>query len=158
MAVFTRFPLLQWVPTLRFELKFLVVAGDKHLSETLVGDVSDELHIIDFLYLLVVANGDGEQQLVVLAAIQGAGGDVHVQFLGHHRRLVVDGDLLLEDAAAYMALLADVHEFGGESVADVHHGGRTDAGLAQALDDVAAGLGLQLALEEVFLAGEVRRS
>ena len=101
----------QRIPTLCFELEFLVVACDKNLSEAWVRNVTNEFDVVHILYLLVVANGDGEQQFVVLTAIEGTGGDVHVQFLGHDCRLVVDGYLSLEDAAAHVALLADVHEF-----------------------------------------------
>ena len=39
--------------------------------------------------------------------------------------------------------------------ADVHHRGWTDACLAQFFDDVTACVGLELALQQVFLAGEV---
>ena len=125
------------------------------MAEFRLGDVSDEADILHILYLLVVANGYGKQQLVVFASVESAGGDVHVQLLGHHGRLVVNGNLLLEDATAHVRLLADVQQFAAEAVADVHHGCGTDAGFAQALDDVATSLGLQLALQEVLLAGEV---
>ena len=145
----------QRVPALGLELEFLVVAGDEDVAEAGIGDVANELDILYLLYLLVVADGHGEEQLVVFTAIEGTGGDIHVQLLSHDGGLVVDGQLLLEDAAADVALLADVHEFAAEAIADVHHCCGVDASVTQSLDDVTTGFGLQLALEEVFLAGEV---
>ena len=43
------------VPPLRFEFKFLVITSDEDVSETLFGDMSDKFHILQCLYLLVVA-------------------------------------------------------------------------------------------------------
>ena len=125
------------------------------MAVLLVGDVADELDVVNSLHLFAVAYGHGEHQFVVLAAIQGTGGDVHVHFFGHDSCLVVNGQILLEDAAAHARLFADVAQFAAESVRDVHHGGGTDAGFAQPLDDVASGFGLQLSLEQVLLAAEV---
>ena len=59
----------------------------------------------------MVGQGDGEQEFVVLASVQGAGIDVHIEFLSHYCGLVVNGDALLIDAAAGTALLADMYEF-----------------------------------------------
>ena len=145
----------QWIPALRLEFKLLIVTGYEHLAEFLVSDVADEFDTLDLLDFLVIAYGNGEEQFVVLATVEGAGGDVHIHLLGHDGGLVVDGDVLLIDAAADARLFADMHEFGGETVADVHHGGGTDACLAEFLDDVATGLGLELALQKVFLTAEV---
>ncbi len=140
------------------ELEFLVVAGNEDMSEVFLGDMPDEMHVVHLLNLLMVTYRHSKEQFVVLTAIQGTGGDVHIQLFSHHCRLVVDGNLLLEDATAHMALLADVHELAAEAVRDVHHSGGTDACLAQFIDDVATGLSLQLTLEKVFLTGEVGRS
>ena len=125
------------------------------MPELLVGDVTDKLDVFQLLNLLVVANGNGEHQFVVFATVQGAGSDVHVHLFSHHGGLVVDRQLLLKDAAADARLFADVQQFAAEAVADVHHGGGADAGLAQPLDDVATGFRLQLALQQVLLAAEV---
>ena len=117
--------------------------------------MSDEAHVVELLHLLQVTDGYGEQQFVVLAAVQGTGGHIHVHLLGHHRCLIVDGNLLLVDATTNARLLADVHQFAGKTIADVHHRRGTDASLAQFLDDVATSLGLQLALQQILLAGKV---
>ncbi len=99
--------------------------------------------------------GDGEEQLVVLAAVEGACGHVHVQFLGHRGRLVVKRDALLIHTAAHVALCADVQQLAAQAVADVYHAGGVYAGLAQRLDDVAARLGLQLPLKQVLTPAHV---
>ena len=147
--------LLKRLPALGFEFKLLIVAGDEYLSELFFRDMPDEFDTVDLLYLLVVADGDGEQQFVILAAIEGTGGDIHIHLLCHHGRLVVDWDVFLVDVASHARLLADMQEFGGETVADIHHRGGTDARLTEFLDDVATSLGLQLALQQVFLAAKI---
>ena len=110
---------------------------------------------LQVFHLLIVAYTHGEEQLVVLAAVQRAGGHVQIQLLGHHGGLVVDGQVLFVDAAAATALVADVQQLAAQTVADVHHRRGADAVLTQQLDDVAAGLALQLTLQQVFLPGKV---
>ena len=107
-------------PPLRFELKLLIITGYEHFSEFGVSDVADEFYTFDLLYLLVIADGNSKQQLVVLTAVQGTGGDVHVQFLCHHSRLIVDGNLFLEHTTAYMTLLTDVHQFAAETIGNMY--------------------------------------
>ena len=133
----------------------MAVACDEQVSEAFLGDMTYEVDVVDLLDLFEVSDRYGEQQLIVLAAIEGAGGDVHVQLLGHDSCLVVDGQLLLVDATSGLTLFADVEQFGGEPVADVDHGSGVYAGLSQLLDDVAPRLRLQLPLQQVLLAGEV---
>ena len=69
--------------------------------------------------------------------------------------MVVDGQVFLIDSAAHTALLADVQQFARQSVAHVHHGRGQYVGLSESLDNVAARLGLELPLQQVFLAGKV---
>ena len=85
------FTLLQRIPALGAQFELLVVAADEHQAELGARDVTDKLHVVQLLNLLVVAYGNGEEQFVILAAVQGAGGDVHVQLFGHHSRLIVYG-------------------------------------------------------------------
>ena len=99
------------LPPLGLELKLLIVTGNEHLAELFFGDVADEFDAIYLLDLSVVADRHGEQQFVVFAAIEGTSRDVHVHFLGHDSRLVVDGNILLIDTAANMLLFADMHQF-----------------------------------------------
>ena len=73
--------------------------------------VADEFYVLELDDLVVVGQGYGKEEFVVLASIQGAGIDIHVEFFGHDGGLVVNGDALLIDAAAGVALLADMYEF-----------------------------------------------
>ena len=100
----------QGLPTLCLQLHLAAIAGDEHASEFGLGDVADEAHTLHLAHLLVVGEGDGEEQLIVFASVEGTGDDVHVELLGHHRGLVIKGDVLFIDAASLATLLADVHE------------------------------------------------
>ena len=73
--------------------------------------VTYQLDVLELDDLVVVSQGDGKEQLVVLATIQGAGVDIHIELFGHDSGLVVNGYALLIDAAAGVTLLADVYEF-----------------------------------------------
>lgn len=121
----------------------------------LFGHVADDLDVLQLADAVVLGKGDGEEEFIVLAAVQRAGGYVHVQLLGHDGGLIVEGDALLVDAAAGVALGADVRQLAAQPVADVHHAGGAYARLAQTFDDVAACLGFQLAFQDIFLAREV---
>lgn len=85
--------LFQRIPALGLEGEFLIVAADEHEAELGAGDVADEAYVVELFYLLVVADGDGEEEFVVFAAVEGAGGDVEVELFGHDCGLVVDGDV-----------------------------------------------------------------
>ena len=100
----------QCLPALCFQLHLTAIAGDEHTTQFGLGDVANEADALYLAHLLVVGEGHGEQQLVVFATIEGAGGDVHVELFGHHGGLVVERDVLFIHAAAGAALLADVHE------------------------------------------------
>ena len=102
--VFERFP------TLGAEFHLASIASDEHAAQLGLGDVSDETYSLQLAHLLVVGEGDGEEQLIVFASVEGTGDDVHVELLGHHRGLVIKGDVLFIDAASLATLLADVHE------------------------------------------------
>ena len=151
----TQILFFQGVPTLGFELEFAAVARNEGAAKFLLGNVSDHFHIVDLADAVVVGKGDGEQELVVLASVEGTGGDVQVELLSRSGCLVVERNPFLVDAAPCVALAADVHQFAAESVADVHHRGGTDACLGECLDDVASGFWLELTLEQVFFAREV---
>ena len=142
-------------PSLRFELKLLIITGYEHTPEFRIGDVAYQLHTFNLLDFLVIADGNGKQQLVVLASVQGTGGNIHVQLLSHHCRLVIDGDVFLENTATHTRLLTDVKQFGRETIADVHHRCRTDTRLTQFFDDISTGLSLELPLQQIFLAAEI---
>ena len=50
---------------------------------------------------------------MIVAAVEGRCGEVHVELLGHDGRLVVDRQTVLVDAAAHMAAGGNVEQFGG---------------------------------------------
>ena len=98
----------QGVPALGFQLQLSPIPGDKHATQALVGDMAHEAHPLHSFHLLIVADAHGEQQFVVFAAVECAGGDIHVEFLSHECRLVVNGYVFLKNAASASASFADV--------------------------------------------------
>lgn len=113
--------LLEGVEALGAERDFLTVAADEIGSEFGFLDVADDVDVLDWDDFLVVFLIDGEEEFVVLSAIEGAGNDIEVHLLGHGSRLVVDWEFVGIDGATHLALSADVQEFAGESVRDIHH-------------------------------------
>ena len=103
----------------------------------------------------MVGERHGEEEFVVLAAVEGAGGDVHIQFLGCRGCLVIERYALLVEAAAHAGGFADVEHFGGKAVADVDHRRGAHAGFSEAFHDVAARLGLEEAFQEILAPFEV---
>ena len=83
--------------------------------------MTDDFYVLELCYAVVLREGHGEEQFVVFSPVERTGGEVHVKLLGSHSGEVVDGDTLFVDAATHIALLAEVLEFRGESVAHVHH-------------------------------------
>ena len=146
---------LKRIPSLCLEIKLVAVAADELMSLTLGRDVADDLDVLQLAHHFVGREGNGEEQFIVFTAVEGAGGYVHVQFLGHGGSLVVERDALLIHAAAHVALGADVHQFAAQTVAYVHHAGGVDASLAQSGYDVGTCLGLQLALQQVLSSAHV---
>ena len=106
-------------------------------------------------YLLVVSQGDGKQELVILATIHGGSDQVHIQFLGHECGLIVDGNAVLIHTAAHTRILANVQQFARETIAHVHHGGWTDAQFTQLVNDIPARLRLELTLDNILLTCKV---
>ena len=137
------------------EGEFVAVAGDQLGAELRTRDVADDFHVVERFYLLVGGERHGEKQFVVLAAVERAGAYVEIQLFGRHSCLVVDGQTVLVDAAAHARALTDVEQFAAQSVAHVDHGGGADAGCAQGENNVAARLGFEEPLEQVFAPGEV---
>lgn len=146
---------IEGVPSLCLEGEFLSVAGDEGTAQIGAGDVPDDAHIVQGSHLFVQRKGNGEEQFVVLAAVEGASADVHVEFFGSDGCLVVERQPFLVDAAACARCGADVEQFGRKSVADVHHGRGADAGFAQGMYDVAPCFGFEQPFEQVFASAEV---
>ena len=91
-----------------------LVESPTALQVKLLGDLTVEdggvyqLNAFHFGNLFMVGDGHGEQQFVILAAVEGASRQVHVELLCHDGRLVVDGNMLFIDAATDLALRADM--------------------------------------------------
>ena len=115
------FPLLLWCPALCLQLHLGTIACDEGKAHRVAHNVSDYTYILHCGNLLMVGNGDCEQQFIILASTKSAGDDIEVQLLGHNGSLVVNGDALLVDSATHPALLAYVHQLRCKAVAYVHH-------------------------------------
>ena len=91
------------IPALGFQLYFASVAAYEIVAQLGFRDVADDFYSIQALYFIVVGEGDGEEKLVVLAAIEGCRNEVHVELLGHDCGLVVDGDAVFVNPASDVA-------------------------------------------------------
>ncbi len=145
----------QRVPALGFQFKLCAVACDEHLAQFGFADAADDGHAVHGRHFVVVGERHGEEEFVVLAAVEGAGGDVHIQFLGCRSSLVVKRYALLVEAAAHAGGFADVEHFGGKAVADVYHRRGAYAGGAELFHDVAARLGFEEAFQEILAPLEI---
>ena len=94
----------QRIPALRFQFQFVAVAGHQCTAQFRLGDVTDDFDILHLGHRLMCCQRDGEEQFVVLAAIQGTSAQAHVELFGHHGSLVVDGNTFLIDPATYVTL------------------------------------------------------
>ena len=63
------------LPALGFKGELLIIARNQELPELGISDMPDEPDILHLLHLLMVTDGDCEQQFIVLTPIQGTGGD-----------------------------------------------------------------------------------
>ena len=79
------------VPALGGEGDFFAVASDEEFAVLGLGDVSDDIDIVNGDEFLVVGERAGEEQFVVLSAVEGAGNDVQVHLLGERGCLIING-------------------------------------------------------------------
>lgn len=116
-----------------------------------------DVYFVVVFYFLVVALADGEEELVVVAAVEGVAYGEHVvaHLAAYAGGLIVDGYALFIDFAAAVRVLAEVEQFGGEAVADVDHGGGYYLFLLEKLHYVETWLGLEEAFEYVVVSVEV---
>ena len=116
--------------------------------------MTDDIDAAQSHDLLLLLERNSEEQFVVVAAIQGCSYLVGMQFLGHPGGLLRDGDAFEIEPDAAFRCLADLEHVGGEAVRKVDHRGRRDAGLGERFDYVEPCVGMQLSLQEVFVAFE----
>ena len=117
-------------------------------------DMADDIDIIQRNEFLVVVDIAGEEEFIILAAIECTSDDVQIHLFRESNRLVVDRQFVLVDIAAYFGLCADMEEFGGESVGDIHHSRRMDACFAERTDYIHASFWFELSFEQVFASLE----
>ena len=132
------------------------VTGHEFLSEFGAGDIANLFHIRESSHQFVGGERHGEKEFIVFTSVECGGIDVHAKLFGGKGGLIIDRNFLFIDSAAHAALFADVHQFGRESVADVNHGCRENLRFLQGVNDVAACLGFEDALDEIFSSAEVR--
>lgn len=99
-------------PAACLECDFLSVAGNECASILFVGDVSDDVYVVECFDAVVQGEWHGEQEFVIFATIDGDGCQVEVHLFGHGGCYIVDWQFVLVDAASDGALRADVQEFG----------------------------------------------
>ena len=66
------------------------VAADEEFAVLRLGDMPDDIDIVNRDEFLVVGERAGEEQFVVLSAVEGAGNDVQVHLLGECSRLIIN--------------------------------------------------------------------
>ena len=69
----------QCLPALRLQLHLTTIAGDEHTAELGLGDVTDEAYTLHLAHLFVVGERHGEQEFIVFTAVEGTGGDIHIE-------------------------------------------------------------------------------
>ena len=99
-------------PTLSNEVDGHVLMGDQFGSRSGIGDVPDDGEAFDVLDFLVIFLGNGEKELVVLAAVERVAerNQVLAYLLADVRGLVVDGDVVFVDFASAGRVFADVEQ------------------------------------------------
>ena len=132
-----------------------VVVGDEVAAGVGFSHIADDRHVLDGFHLLVILLFHGEQQFVVLAAVEGDGGGHNFQFTEGLEGERIHRGLVLVDGAAEVIEVADMEEGGGETVADDSHAGGKNAVFAEGFDDVEARFRFQLAFQQVVVALEV---
>ena len=134
---------------------FSSVSRDEGLALLRLRNIADHANVFEGRNGIIHGERNCEYQLVVFSSVEGTSADVHVQLLGHRGSLVVEGQSLLVDAATRLALLADMHQFATQPVADVHHTCRVDSSLLERLDDVPSCLRFELSLQYVLPSAKV---
>ena len=97
-------------PAACLECDFLSVAGNECTSVLFVGDVSDDVYVVECLDAVVQGEWHGEQEFVIFATIECSSCQIHVKFFGHGCSLIVDWDSFFVYAATCSALTAKVNQ------------------------------------------------
>ena len=118
--------------------------------------MADDVHKAQPHDLLLHRKRHGEEQFVVLAAVERRNDRIGVHLLAERRSLLRDGDAFEVDAGAAGGGLAELHQIAGQTVREVDHRRGDDPLLGQRVEDVGAGAGLEVFFEQVFVSLELR--
>lgn len=118
--------------------------------------VADDVHKAQPHDLFLHRKRHGEEQFVVLAAVQSRNDRVRVHLLGQRRGLPGDRDAFEVDARAAGRRFADLHQVARQAVREVDHRRGADLFFGQRTDDVGAGARLKVFFKQVFVALELR--
>ena len=92
-------------------IKLVVVACDESATEVFACYIANLFYAFHIFYFGMIADRNGEEEFVVFAAIECAGGYIEVELFSSYGCLIVDRDVLLIDAATALALVTDMQEF-----------------------------------------------
>ena len=118
--------------------------------------MADDVHKAQPHDLFLHRKRHGEEQFVVLAAVQSRNDRVRVHLLGQRRGLPGDRDAFEVDARAAGRRFADLHQVARQAVREVDHRRGADLFFGQRTDDVGAGARLEVFFKQVFVALELR--
>ena len=97
-----------------------------------------------------------EEQFIVFTSVEGGRNEIHAEFFGHYRGLVVDRYAVLVYPASRVACPAYMEQFARQAVGNIHHGCGLYAGAGECGDYVAAGFGFQLSFDKILLSVKFR--
>ena len=118
--------------------------------------MADDVHKAQPHDLFLHRKRHGEEQFVVLAAVQSRNDRVRVHLLGQRRGLPGDRDAFEVDARAAGRRFAELHQVARQAVREVDHRRGADLFFGQRTDDVGAGARLEVFFKQVFVALELR--
>src|ERR1700730_6486289 len=99
------------IPALRGNIKRIASLCNYLFSQFRLGHITDHADLLIENQLVIVLWGDREEEFVVFAAAERTGGRVQFELEGSLSGLLRDGDLVLIEDAAEVALAANMQNF-----------------------------------------------
>ena len=90
------------------ELKLVWVGGDEGRRELGFSNMRYEVNGLDLGKVLMVGDGEGEEELVMVGGVEGGSGEVDVEVVWDEGGLVVDGNMVLIDGGREVGLGGDM--------------------------------------------------
>ena len=118
--------------------------------------MANDIHQAEAHDALLLVERHGEEQLVVLAAVERCDYGVDVHLLCKLGCLACNGNTLKVYARATLRRAANLTKVACKTIREVNHRCWLNALLLKCVDDVDAGAGLEVTLQEVFVARELR--